>query len=185
MNRFALLVLLPALLTLPLLGQSNQGNPPTLYAESFRHGPTSVTEETFEVNLTPKEATYEERIKDSQGKDRYVLSVTPQMPGGDDKITSWNVTLRDLRHSIYGNLLLANQEPSEDAANNLWRLDPNRFGPVPVRARRIVKVENFYVVMQVKDMHFTPLDSPYLDSMSVRFAPSNSDPRAAQPGTAP
>jgi hypothetical protein len=31
--------------------------------------------------------------------------------------------------------------------------------------------------MQVKDMHFTPLDSPYLDSMVVHFGFSNSDPR--------
>jgi hypothetical protein len=30
------------------------------------------------------------------------------------------------------------------------------------------------------DMHFTPLDSPYLDSMAVHFAFSNSDPRASK-----
>ena len=34
-------------------------------------------------------------------------------------------------------------------------------------------------LIQVKDLHFTPLDSPYLDSMAVQFAFSNSDPRAS------
>jgi hypothetical protein len=29
-------------------------------------------------------------------------------------------------------------------------------------------------------MHFTPLDSPYLDSMIVQFAFSNTDPRTAK-----
>jgi len=32
----------------------------------------------------------------------------------------------------------------------------------------------------VKDFHFTPLDSPYLDSMAVQFAFTKSDPRASR-----
>jgi len=32
----------------------------------------------------------------------------------------------------------------------------------------------------VKDMHFTPLDSPYLDSMAVQFAITNRDPRTSK-----
>jgi hypothetical protein len=145
----------------------------------FRLGPTRVTEDTFEVKLTPQNASCLERINDSEGKDRYELTITPQIPGGDDKITSWAVTLRDLRHSIYGNLLMAEQEASDEAKNNLGWLNPNQFSPVPIRAKRIMKVEGFYVVIQVKDLHFTPLDSPYLDSMAVQFAFANTDPRAS------
>ena len=48
-------------------------------------------------------------------------------------------------------------------------------------ALRIVKVDGFYVVFQVTALHFTPLDSPYLDSMTVTFTLSNKDPRSAQP----
>ncbi|MGD0014724.1 MAG: hypothetical protein ABSD56_09900, partial [Bryobacteraceae bacterium] len=58
-------------------------------------------------------------------------------------------------------------------------LDPNRFGPVPIRARRIIKVDGFYVVIQVKYLHFTPLDSPYLDSMTVSVEFSDTDPRTS------
>jgi len=153
--------------------------PPTIYAESFRQGATRITEASFDVRLTPDNATYRELIKDSHGGDRYELTIVPQGPEGDSQITSWRVKLRDLHHNIYSNILLADQRPSTDPKNNLWWLTPNPFGPVPVRARRIIKVDSFWVVVQVKDLHFTPLDSPYLDSMTVHFVFSNSDPRAA------
>ncbi len=161
------------LVAAPLVSQTT----PTIYAESFRKGSTHITEDLFEAKLTPDNATYRERIKDSAGNDRYELTITPQGPEGDKEITSWRVKLRDLRHDIYSNILLANQEPSVDPKNNLWWLNPNRFGGVPIRARRIVKVDGFYVTFQVKDLHFTPLDSPYLDSLDVKFAFTNSDPR--------
>lgn len=155
-------------------------NSPTIYAESFRKGATHIVANSFDAKLTPESPTYRERLKDTAGNDRYELTITPQGPEGDSKITSWKVRLRDLRHSIYSNILLSEQSPSADAKNNLWWLDPNPFGPVPIRAKRVVKVDGFYVTMQVKDMHFTPLDSPYLDSMTVQFSLTNSDPRAGK-----
>lgn len=174
MNRAAISIVACVIMGLPSLAQSDS---PTIYAESFRQGSIQITEEAFDARLSPQNATYRERIKDSRGDDRYELTVTPHVPEGDNQITTWVVKLRDLRHSIYSNVLVGEQEPSPDAKNNLWRLDPNRFGPVPIRAKRIVKVDGFYVVIQVKDLHFTPLDSPYLDSMAVHFAFTNSDPR--------
>jgi len=150
-----------------------------IYAESFRKGATRITEESFEVKLNPQNATYRELIKDSAGNDRYELTITPQGPEGDNKITSWRVKLRDLRHSIYSNILLAEQQPSTEARNNLWWLNPNPFGPVPIRTKRIMKVDGFYAAFQVKELHFAPLDSPYLDSMTVQFSFTNSDPRSA------
>ena len=83
------------------------------------------------------------RVKDSQGNDCYELTIAPLMPGGDDKVTSWNVTLRDLRHSFYRNVLMAEQTPSEDAKNNVCWLNPNQSAPVPMRAKRIMKVDEF------------------------------------------
>ena len=153
------------------------------YAESFRQGSTRVVEESFEAKLTPQNSAYRERIKDLQGADRYAFSIIPQGPEGDTKITSWQVKLADLHHPIYDNVLLTSQVPSEDAANDqrnaLWRLEPGSFARVPVAARRIIKVDSFYVVLQVKAYHFTPPDSPYLDSMTVGVAFTNTDPREA------
>lgn len=161
----------------PLIAQI----PATIFAESFRHGSVRITEESFEAKLSPENATYRERIKDNHGSDRYELTLAPQGPEGDSKITSWRVALRDLHHSIYSNILITDQEPSPDPKNNLWWLNPNPFGAVPVTTKRIMKVDGFYVVIQVKSFHFTPLDSPYLDSMEVQFAFTNSDPRSASP----
>lgn len=177
MTRRVLWGLALVLITVPSFGQSVS---PTVYTESFRKGSTHITEESFEARLRPENATYREPIKDSRGNDRYELTITPQGPEGDNKITSWRVKLRDLRHTIYANILMDDQEPSTDPKNNLWWLNPNGLGLVPIQAKRIVKVDSFYVMMQVKDLHFTPLDSPYLDSMDVQFAFSNSDPRSGK-----
>jgi hypothetical protein len=168
------------LLTLSFAIPTSGQTAPTIYAESFRKGATQITEESFEAKLNPQNPTYRERIKDSRGVDRYELTITPQGPEGDKQITSWRVKLKDLHHEIYNNILLENQEPSPDPKNNLWWLDPNGFGGVPIRAQRIMKVDGFYVAIQVKDLHFTPLDSPYLDSLDVKLAFSNNDPRVSR-----
>jgi hypothetical protein len=152
---------------------------PTIFAESFRKGSTEIIEDNFDAKLTSSDPKYKERIKDSKGNDRYELTISPQIPEGDNKITAWRVNLRDLHHTIYTNVLLADQQPSDDPKNNLWWLNPNPFSPVPIRTKRIVKIDGFYAAFQVKDLHFTPLDSPYLDSMTVSFAFTNDDPRAA------
>jgi hypothetical protein len=175
MMRAVLRILAWAAMAALLFGQSST---PTIYAGSFRQGSIQITEEMFDAKLTPDNPTYRERIKDSAGNDRYEMTVTPMVLEGSNEITSWRVALKDLHHSIYSNILLADQRPSADPKNNLWWLNPNRFSAVPIRTRRIVKVDGFYVTMQVKDLHFTPLDSPYLDSMTVQFAFSNRDPRA-------
>ncbi|MGB8581770.1 MAG: hypothetical protein WCD47_13175 [Candidatus Sulfotelmatobacter sp.] len=151
-----------------------------IYAESFRQGSTRIIEERFEVKLTPKDSVYRERIKDSHGADRFLFSVIPHGPEGDTEITSWQVKLADQHHTIYDNVLLTTQQPSTDPKDALWRLDPSRFALVPLRAKRIIKVESFYVVLQVKASHFTPPDSPYLDSMTLAVELTNSDPKAAE-----
>jgi hypothetical protein len=176
MNRFIAITLL-----LMVAAASAQGPSPTIYAESFRNGNTHIIEDKFEARLTPANPTYRERIKDSAGNDRYELNIWPQGPAGDDKVTSWRIQLRDLRHVIYHNLLVQDQEASQDPKNNLWWLNPNDVGLASIHARRIVKVDSFYVVFQVKDLHFTPLDSPYLDSMVVQFNFTNTDPRNTSP----
>jgi hypothetical protein len=175
-----LLVAIVFCIALPLAAQSA---PAPVYAESFRQGATRVVEESFEAKLSPQNSAYRERIKDLHGADRYTFSMVPRGPEGDTKITSWQVKLADLHHPIYDNVLQTSQAPSDDAANDprnaLWRLEPGTFARVPVGAKRIIKVDSFYVVLQVKAYHFTPPDSPYLDSMTVSVEFTNTDPREA------
>jgi hypothetical protein len=158
-----------------------QKTDPTFYAESFRHGSTRVTEESFVMNLTPENPTYRELIKDAHGHDCFVFTVAPQVLEGRNEIVSWQARLVDLHHAMYENILMTSTEPSSDAQNNLWRLDPRQYGAVPTRAKRIIRVDGFYVTLQIRADHFTPLDSPYLDSMTVQVDFKNGDPRAAPP----
>jgi hypothetical protein len=165
--------------------QSTAPSPPTsVYAESFRQGSTRVVDEHFDLKLTPHDPTYRERIKDFYGNDRFALSITPKGPEGDTEITSWLVTLADLQHTMYNNVLLTSQEASSDPKDALWRLNPTLLGSVPVAAKRIIKVESFYVVLQIKAYHFSPPDSPYLDSMTVGVEFTNTDPRTNDTRTA-
>jgi len=158
-----------------------QSAPTEVYAESFRKGATHIVEESFEVKLTPQDRLYRERIKDAHGDDRYTFAILPKTPEGDTQVTAWLVKLADLRHPIYDNVLMTSPDPSSDPKDSLWRLEPGGFALVPVYARRIIKVDSFYVVLQVKQFHFTPPDSPYLDSMNVTVEFRNTDPR--QPGS--
>jgi hypothetical protein len=168
-----------------------QSAPGSIYAESFRQGPTRISEERFEVKLTPQDPVFRERIKDSHGTECYALSFTPIGPEHLSNIILWQVTLADLHHKNYDNVLLTSQvqpdDPNNDPNNNpeidprdlLGRLNPGNFARVPLSARRIIKVESFYVMLQVKAHHFTPLESPYLDSMTVAVEFTNTDPRTA------
>jgi hypothetical protein len=163
---------------------ATQTAPGVIYAESFRQGPTQILEQKFDVKLTPHDPTYSERIKDAHGADRYLLSFDPHGPEGDTSITSWQVKLADLQHRMYDNELLPSPNPANDSANepqnSVSRLDPLPFGAVPIFAKRIIKVESFYVILQVKAYHFTPPDSPYLDSMTVGVEFTDTDPRIAE-----
>ena len=157
-----------------------QNSPPTVYAESFRKGPTRITYDKFDIKLTPDNPSYKQRLRDASGAERYELTMTPKIGEGEgnDKITSWLVGLYDLRHGVYGNVLQFDQELSEEPRDNVYWLNPVHSAPVPILAKRIIKVEGFYVVFQVKDFRYNPSDSPYLGSMTVQLELTNRDPRA-------
>lgn len=174
MRKIASSVLGIALLVPGLIAQNSA---PTFYAESIRQKKARVAEDKFEAKLNLENIVYQDRIRDSAGNERYVLTITPKNAPGENRITSWQVSLRDVRPRFYGNLLQFDPEPLDDPKDNLFWLNPARSSPVPIRARRIIKVDGFYVTFQVKDLHFTPLDSPYLDSMTVHFELTNTDPR--------
>lgn len=159
---------------------SAQNSPPTVYAESYRKGPTRITEDKFELKLTSANPSYKQRLRDSSGAERYELTITPKIGEGEgnDKITSWLVGLYDLRHAVYGNLLQFDQELSVEPRDNLYWLNPAHSAAVLILARRIIKVEGFYFAFQVKDFHYNPPDTGYLDSMTVECEFTNRDPRA-------
>jgi hypothetical protein len=147
-----------------------------VYSESFRKGPARVTESEAEVVLTPQNPTCHLRVKDHGGKDRYELGCFPQQASvNDPRITSWQIRLADLHHKIYANVLASSVDPTEDRTQVGW-LDPGKFAKIPITEERVVKVDGFYCILQVKDFHFANLSQPYLDRMTLTIRFSNSMP---------
>ena len=71
-----------------------------VYVESFRKGPTQISEYAIVAKLDTQNPYYNATIKDLDGNDRYQLSLEPHRVGqGDDKIVSWRVQLIDPRPS--------------------------------------------------------------------------------------
>jgi hypothetical protein len=132
-----------------------QARPKAVYVESFRKGPVRISEYTAAVVLDARTPSYDARIRDAAGNERYQLSLLPQRVGeGDNRILSWRVQLTDLRRRYLGNLLVATKPPSllsDRPEDRSWWLDPNPYAVVPLLARRVFKVEGFYCVVQVKE----------------------------------
>jgi hypothetical protein len=151
------------------------------YVESFRKGPTQISEYAIVAKLDTQNPYYNATIKDLDGNDRYQLSLEPHRVGqGDDKIVSWRVQLIDPRRRYLGNYLVATKPPeplSDQAQDRAWWLDPSPYAVVPLLARRVFKVESFYCVIQVEDYHKLSPESRLLDSMNVEVQLTQTDPR--------
>lgn len=173
-------VLLSSLLLCPFA--SAQDAAPVVFAESFRKTPIRITEDQFDVKLNIENPSYTQRLRDSSGTERFELAITPKRPqgGAKNQITSWEMSLRDLRYPVYGNLLQFDPELSENPRDNLYWLNPVPSAPVPIRAERIIKIHGFYLVAQVTDFRVTPA-TPYLEFMNVHLELTSHDPRQLQP----
>lgn len=147
-----------------------------VYVESFRKGPSRITESASEVIVTQQNPTCRIRVKDQSGKDRYELGCFPQPASETDaRITSWEVRLADLHHKIYTNVLMPVVDPANDKTQIGW-LDPGKFAKIPITRERIVKIDDFYCTLQVKDYRFVNPDQPYLDHMTLAIRFTNSMP---------
>ncbi len=147
-----------------------------VYVESFRKGPTRVTESSYELQLDPQNPTCRIALKDQSGHDRYVFACSPQrVGGGDDRILAWQVRLADLHHKLYDNVLMPSPDPTADPTHIGW-LDPGKYAKIPVTKERIIKVDGFYCAVEVKDYHFQTQEQPYLDRMTVEVRFTNTMP---------
>jgi hypothetical protein len=151
-----------------------------VYVESFRKGPTRIAELKLVANLTAQNADYSATVKDSKGNDRYQLALEPSREeGGVERIVSWHVLLIDPHRRYLGNYLVATKPPeplSDRPQDRAWWLDPSPYAIVPLLARRVFKVEDFYCVIQVKDYHVLP-ENHLPDSMTVELRFTGTDPR--------
>jgi hypothetical protein len=171
-------LLVTVLLARPLWPQVT---PAPVYVESFRKRPVKIEEKTFQVNLDATNPNYQGQLKDSEGNDRYKLSLTPMKVGsGDDRILSWRVTLVDTKHPVFGDLLLPARNPdlNEGREGHVARLDANPYALIPLTAKRVIKVDEFYCVLQVQKYHLLVPERSYVDSISVEVKFTNKNPMA-------
>ncbi len=149
-----------------------------VYVQSFRKGPTQVTEQSLEVDLDPLNPACQIRVKDRGGRDRYSFVCVPQRAGtGDDRIVGWQVRLADLQHKLYNNVLMPSPDATQDKTQVGW-LDPGKFAKIPLTTERVIKVDNFYCVVQVKDFHFVTQEQPYVDHMKIGVRFTNTLPHS-------
>src|SRR5262249_18568758 len=118
-----------------------------VYSEAFRKGPSRITEGTVEVSLAPEHARQDFKIMDAAGQERYILRSVPDIPPGDTRILGWFVRLVDVRHRLYESILPTSQDLVRDHTQAWW-LDGRQFSKIPLQARRVFKVEQFYCVVQ-------------------------------------
>ncbi len=117
---------------------------------------------------------------DSHGNHRYDLSIEVERAEPGDQVISWSLVLKDLRHPKAGNILMSAPEASTDPTQDLWKLDLSRSSAVPTRVKRIIKVDGFYVTIEVKDVHFPMRDAQYPDLAYINLTITNRDPRPGQ-----
>ena len=146
-----------------------------IYSDSFKKGATRITEQTLEVALTPEHPGQEFKVLDSSGKPRYNLRFVPDMPSGDTKIVGWFVRLIDGHHKIYDSILPQSPDLSQDT-QQLWWLDAKPYAKTLLQARRVIKVEQFYCVIQVKDVKRLVPAQHYLNLMNVVVQFTNTKP---------
>lgn len=149
-----------------------------IYVESFRKGSTRVQEQSLQVDLDSRNSTCSIKVKDQNGRNRYLFGCTPQHSGpGDTRIIAWHIKLADLTHRIYPNVLMSSPDPEKDQTQIGW-LDPGKFAKIALTTERVVKVDNFYCVFQVKDSHFASAGEPYLDHLVVDVRFTNTMPHS-------
>ena len=162
-----------------------QAAPTTIYVESFRKGSTRISELAVVANLDAEKPEYSATIKDSNGNDRFRLSLEPTREnGGAERIVSWRVLLIDPHRHYLGNYLVATKPPeplSDRPQDRAWWLDPSPYAVVPLLTRRVFKVEDFYCVVQVKAYRGLIPESRLPDSMRVELQVTNTDPLANEP----
>ncbi|MFY9562345.1 MAG: hypothetical protein WAQ52_19100 [Terriglobales bacterium] len=171
MTRWMLVVLLTSLAVPGVADDSGK----RVYSESFKKGATRITEQTLDVTLTPEHAKQDFKIPDSFGKPRYTLRFVPDIPPGDTKILGWFVRLADAHHRIYDSVLPVSPDLAQDP-QQVWWLDGRQYSKTPLQAQRVFKVEQFYCVVQVKDVKRLVPAQPYLNQLNVTVQFTNTEP---------
>lgn len=182
MRLFGLLVLVVLFLQMSIMA-----NAETFYIESWKKGKTQIEEKTLNLTLDDKISSYSEVIYDSFGKEKYRLFVTAGK--GSKGIIEWMAQLEELSNKSDEDLLKPSNDKKQDyytwqdffgwfykgskeqfAENNQFK---DRNAVLPFLSKRIVKVENFYCLLQITDYKQNKDEEVVLDSVILQVQFSN------------
>lgn len=147
----------------------------SVFSDSFKKGPTRIAEQTFDVTVTAEQPKQEFKIADVTGKQRYILRFIPEVHAADPRILGWFVRLVDLHHKLYDSVLPTSQDLTRDQGQ-VWWFDGRSFPKIPLETRRIFRVEQFYCVIQVKEVKRMAPGQSYLNQMSLGVQFTNTKP---------
>jgi hypothetical protein len=188
MNRMSIFATIPLLLMASVCYGQQQNNTSVIYVESWVTG-NKIREQVLNFDLDPSKSEYTHVVRD-YGAGYYKL-ILRHYPAGKEnyQLEYWAVQLRpilserDKKEKLGDNLLTAegprhaDNFPREDYVGYLYpREAPKNIleklldgSWYPISAKRVIKVENFYVMIQVNSFKMNEVNPKKLDSMNVKI----------------
>lgn len=184
------------LLVISSLVISTNAQPTDLwYVESWKKGTRKIQEQKLEIKLTRQSPDFKAAIKDTSGKIQYELFIAPnRQEKKADGIHFWNVTLlkaqgvfSKLANDDRVDLLKPTNDPFQDSFG--WEDMMGMFNPRCddqhiykdnachpnewFLVKRVIKVEMFYVIMQVKGYQHEEGRGPKLSTLTLNIEFAN------------
>lgn len=174
-----------------------------IYVESWKEGNKKISNQQIDLFLTPNNSEYQSIITSVKGKQYklsviFIPASELAISESGKSTDSWKVELREIdltkdkSESIGDNLLEEvgirggrnNFPRREDLIGYLYPKDKTRIYAngvpfidgkfyYPIKAKRIIKVEGFYVTILVKDFKLNSLDNHKVDSMEISIELKN------------
>lgn len=184
--------LIATFLSLAITGLAQQRDPETFYVESWKRGHQQIQEQKLTIELNSSEPEYQAVIKDSLGSEQYKLVVYHFPVERIPYYEFWRISLyRKLklctasdRSQNWDLLTLEGGPPGDNLPkeNNIGLLYPaekpnilkdNGMAVYPISAKRVIKVEGFYVIIQVIGYKFNSTNPRAVDSLTVQVEFTN------------
>lgn len=166
-----------------------QASTATIYVESWRKGERDIQEQTITVELGPNRRGYEAVISSKSETAKYILGVDFELYGlAGPRIERYKVSLSEsngvprLGKQLFKYNLLMQEEPSsgkhyfpkEDSVGEFFPLEEipffkYGFNGFPVSAKRVIKVEGFYCIIQAVSYKISTEKPGVFDSLTLQI----------------